>query len=117
MAVVLAALALPLAAPAQARKQKYDGVYPRRGTGSQGAYWQSRFTVSKPRRATYTACVVHLTRKDTVSCKPGHTGARGVSRLFFAGFVNAHPGRWVVRFFILGHQVAGWRFRVRSEGV
>lgn len=107
MAVVLAALALPLAAPAQARKQKYDGVMTLGGgpvrTGSQGAYWQSRFTVSKPRRATYTACVVHLTRKDTVSCKPGHTGARGVSRLFFAGFVNAHPGRWVVRFFILGH--------------
>lgn len=121
MAMVLGVLALTLAAPAQARKPRYAGVMTLGGgpvrTGSQGGYWQSRFTVSEPRRITYSACVVHLTRKDTVSCKPGHTGARGISRLFFAGFVNAHPGRWAVRFFIHGHQVASWRFRVRSEGV
>lgn len=85
--------------------------------GSQGGFWQSRFTAPKQRRARYTACVIHLTRKDTVSCRAARTGPSGVSRLLFAGFVNAHPGRWVVRFFILGHQVAGWRFTVSSEGV
>lgn len=117
-ALALAAITVP---PAGAATPAFTGVMTLGAgpvhRGSQGAFWQSRFTAPKQRRVRYTACVIHLTRTDTVSCRAARTGPSGVSRLLFAGFVNAHPGRWVVRFFILGHQVAGWRFTVSSEGV
>ena len=116
--VVLAGLAVP--APADARPTNEGtmtlGAGPVR-SGSQGALWQSRFVERRRGRVTYTACVVSLTRKGYSTCMVGRTGKSGTSRRTFAEFVNQQPGRWAVRFFITGRQVAGWRFTVRSEGV
>lgn len=35
-------------------------------------------TTSKGAGVAYSARVVHLTRKDTVSCKPGYTECRAI---------------------------------------
>jgi hypothetical protein len=86
-------------------------------SGEQGALWQSRFVEHKRGRVAYSACVIFRDARDVVQCKPGRTNARGVDRVTFSEFVNMHPGRWVVRFFKLGHTLASWRFTVRSEGI
>ena len=119
-AAAIAVACLVLTAAGRAQAATYSGAMTLGAgavrEGSQGGFWQSRFREHRRGRVRYSACVVFLERKGTASCHAGRTGAGGVGRLFFAPFVNAHPGRWVVRFFVVGHQVAGWRFRVRGEG-
>jgi hypothetical protein len=84
-------------------------------SGEQGALWQSRFVEHKRGRVEYGACVIFLGARGVVQCQPGRTNSRGVDRASFSGFVNMHPGDWVVRFFQLGRTLASWRFTVRPE--
>jgi hypothetical protein len=115
-----AALAVVLAMGTANAASTYRGVMTNGAgavhSGEQGALWQSRFVEHAHGTVAYSACVVFRDARGVVQCKAGKTNRAGVDRLSFSAFVNAHPGRWVVRFFQLGRKLSEWRFVVRPEG-
>jgi hypothetical protein len=118
LAITVLAASLAVASPSAAART-YRGVMTNGGgavrSGEQGALWQSRFVEHKRGTVLYSACVIFQGKRGVVQCKPGRSNRGGTDRISFSGFVNLHPGDWVVRFFRLGHTLAAWRFTVRPE--